>query len=247
MDKILTGKVAIVTGGARGIGAASAQALAAAGATVAISYSASAAKAEAVVSELKSLGVEAVALRADQGDPAQAAGLVLDVFHKFGRVDILVANAGGFAAGPLDAEDAASYDRLREVNVGGVIATIRAAARIMGEGARIIVMSSAAATRVAVGGLADYAATKGALESYVKGAARDLGPRGITVNALGIGPIETDMNPDEGPFAEELKALTALGRYGQPAEVAAAMLFLASPASSYVTGSVLAVDGGSGA
>lgn len=247
MSQVLKGKVAIVTGGARGIGAACAMALAEAGADVAISYAASASKAEELAGELQTHGVRSRAFLADQGVPGQAASLVDSVINSFGRLDILVANAGAFAAGPMDSADTRDLDRLLQVNIFGVIEIIRAAARAMADGGRIIAMSSAAATRVAGPGLADYAATKGALEAYVKGAARDLGPRGITVNALGIGPIVTDMNPNQGPFSEFLTSLTSLGRYGRAEEVAAAALFLASPAASYVTGSVLTVDGGSNA
>lgn len=147
----------------------------------------------------------------------------------------------------MDADDTTTLDRMHVVNVGGAIAAIRAAARVMADGGRIIAMSSVAATRVGAAGLADYASTKAAIEGYVKGVARDLGVRQITANALGIGPVETEMNPNSGPFAEWLTAGTALGRYAQPEEIAAAVAFLASPAAGYITGSVLVVDGGIGA
>lgn len=244
MNTVLKGKVALVTGGSRGIGAASAMALAAQGADIAITYMANAALAESMVAALKAHGVHAAAFHSDQGQPGQAATLVSTVMEKFGKLDILVANAGAFEAGNSIDGDAAAFDGMRAVNVDGVIATIRAAGKVMSDQGRIIAMASAAAVRVGVPGLADYAASKAALVGYVKGVSRDLGPRGITVNALGIGPVETDMNPNVGDFASFLTATTALGRYGQPEEIGAVVAFLASPAASFITGSLVPVDGG---
>lgn len=247
--KTLTGKTALVTGGSRGIGAATARSLAAAGADVAISYANSSEKAEAVVNDLKMLGVRAVAFQADQADDAQGAALVNQVIERFGRLDILVNNAGVAAYGGVEdsTADQAALDRQWAVNVSGVAATTRAAARVMSEGGRIISVSSTIGKRVPFAGLADYAAGKAALIAYTRGWARDLGAKKITVNAVSPGPIDTDMNPASGPYGEYVKSATALGRYGRPEEVAAAVVFFASPAASYITGTTLDVDGGQSA
>lgn len=248
MTKPLTGKVALVTGGSRGIGAATARALADHGADVAISYAASAGKAEALVRELEDKGVKAAAFQADQADRAQVEGLIKKVMDRLGHLDILVNNAGVAVTGAVDnpQNDLAKFDRLYAVNIGGVVDAIRAAARVMADGGRIISISSIAATRPGFPGLADYSATKAALVGYTKGAARDLAPRNITVNVVQPGAVETDMAPT-GPLAEELLANTALGRFGRPEEIAAAVVFLASPAASYITGTAVVVDGGYGA
>ncbi|MGW0521540.1 SDR family NAD(P)-dependent oxidoreductase [Crossiella sp. NPDC003009] len=248
MGKQLAGKVALVTGGSRGIGAATALALGAAGAEVAISYTANPDRAEAVVAELKEAGVRALAVRADQADPAQAKELVRTVHEHFGRLDVLVNNAGVAAPGSLGqaGQDEAALDRQLAVNIGGVAATVRAAAPLISDGGRIIVLGSVLATRQPFGGMAEYSGTKAAITVFAKGWARDLGGRGITVNTVHPGPIETDMNPNEGEAAAQRTALTALGRYGQPAEVAAAILFLAGPDAGYITGAELHVDGGLG-
>jgi 3-oxoacyl-[acyl-carrier protein] reductase len=246
MSKQLTGKVALVTGGSRGIGAATARALADEGANVAISYAASAAKAEALVRELESKGVRAAAFKADQADPAQVAQLVKNVVQRLGRLDILVNNAGVFELGAVDdpAADVAKLERQFAINVGGVAAAVRAAAKVMSQAGRIISVGSILGAHAPFAGMADYCATKAAVALYTRGWARDLGPKGITVNTVQPGPIDTDMNPANSDFAPAQKAATALGRYGRPEEVAAAIVFLASPAASYITGTSLDVDGG---
>ena len=246
-SKKLAGKVALVTGGSRGIGAAIARALADDGADVAISYSASADKAKAVVNDLLAKGVRAHAFRADQANPQEVNALVKSVVERFGRLDVLVNNAGISgrnmrcrAEGQRIRGRAALRRQRRRCR--GCRSRRRALPQQGWRASSISVRSSASARPLPA--CPTTRATKGAVSAYTKGWARDFGTRGITVNNVQPGPINTDMNPEDGELANILRSGTALARYGQPEEVAAAVSFLASPAASYITGASLNVDGG---
>jgi 3-oxoacyl-[acyl-carrier protein] reductase len=242
----LSGKVALITGGSRGLGAATAQALAAAGADIAISFVASADKAQAVVRSLEDKGVRAAAFKADQGDPAQTEVLIRSVVERFGQMDILVNNAAVSYHGIIDSPeiDNAAMDRQWAINVAGVVANIRAAVKVMRPGGRIISIGSGIATRAGIPGVADYAGTKAAIVGYSKGAARDLAPRGITVNVIQAGLMDTDMAVPYKEAAPMMFSTLAIQRYGELEEIAAGVVFLASPAASYITGAVIDIEGG---
>lgn len=248
MTKTLSGKVALVTGGSRGLGAATAAALAEQGADVAISYVASADKAAAVVEGLKAKGVRAVAIQVDQGDPAASEALIGSVVESFGKLDILVNNAAVAWQGKTidDPEiDNAAMDRQWMINTMGVIANIRAAARVLPDGGRIVSVGSGLGTRIAFAGTTDYAASKAAVVGYSKGAARDLGPRNITVNVVQAGMMDTDMAAgSEGNLPPIIMQSHAIQRFARVDEVAAAIVFLAGPDAGFITGSVIDVNGG---
>jgi 3-oxoacyl-[acyl-carrier protein] reductase len=246
MNKPLTGKTALVTGGSRGIGAEIARRLADDGANVAISYSSSDEQASKLVRELKELGVQAAAFKADQGDAGQVTSLIKAVVEQFSALDILVNNAGVLVYGLVSdaGADLAAIDKAFSVNVRGVAAAVRAAVPLMPDNARIISIGSGLGDQSTWPGMGDYAATKAAVAAYTRSWARDLATRGITVNTVAPGPIETEMNPATGDFADMERASVPMGRFGKPFEVAAAVAFLARPDSSFITGITLNVDGG---
>ncbi len=245
----LSGKAALVTGGSRGIGAAIAKRLAADGAKVAITYVNGKDKAEAVVKEIKAQGGEAVAIQADSADRKAVAAAVNQTAKLFGRLDILVNNAGVavLSAQGSDAEIEASLDRQFAVNVHGVAAAVDAAAKVINDNGRIITIGSIMGDRAMFAGASGYAATKAAVAGYSRGWAHDFGARGVTVNTVQPGPIDTDMNPDNTDMANMLKSGLPLKRYGKVEEIAAAVAFLASPDAGYITGTTLNVDGGANA
>jgi len=248
MSKQLQGKVALVTGGSRGLGAATAEALADEGADVAISYVASADKAEAVVARLKAKGVRAVAIRSDQADTAAAKPLVDAVMAAFGRLDILVNNAAiavqGQTIDTIDL-DVANLDRQWQVNVLGAVATTRAAAPVISDGGRIIFIGSLLGSRVPFAGVTEYSATKAAVAGYARGAARDLGCRNITVNTVQPGIMPTDMAASaRDKLPDSVMDLHPIRRIATLEEVAATVCFLAGPNGGYITGSTIDIAGG---
>jgi 3-oxoacyl-[acyl-carrier protein] reductase len=240
----LSGKVALVTGGSRGIGAAIAIRLARDGADVAITYVSSPEKANAVVAEIKSAGRRGAAIQADSADAKAVAGAVDLTVRELGRLDILVNNAGIFVASAFEETSVADVDRILAVNVRAPIVATQAAVKHMKNGGRIITIGSCLGERVAGPGVSIYSMTKGAVANLARGLARDLGPRGITVNVVEPGPIDTDMNPASGPGAADQAKATALGRYGTPDDIAAMVAHLAGEGGRNITGASFLVDGG---
>ncbi|HQR38142.1 MAG TPA: 3-oxoacyl-ACP reductase family protein [Blastocatellia bacterium] len=240
----LSGKVALVTGGSRGIGAAIARRLADEGAAVAITYTSAPEKADEVVRGIEANGGRALAVRADSADAEAVRNAVSETVRVLGRIDILVNNAGVATFAPVGDYSLEEFDRLLAVNVRGVFVASQEASRHMGEGGRIITIGSVNADRMPTAGGSVYGMTKAAVAGLTRGLARDLGPRGITVNTVQPGPVDTDLNPATGPFAEVLMPFLALPRYGHVDEVASLVAYLAGPEASYITGTALTVDGG---
>jgi 3-oxoacyl-[acyl-carrier protein] reductase len=243
----LTSKVALVTGGSRGIGAGIAKRLAADGASVAITYTKGADAAAAVVKEIEAAGGKAIAIQADATDADAVKAAVEKTVTTFKGLDILVNNAGTAIPKPFEEATLDELDRVLALNIRGVFVATQAALKHMKTGGRVIMIGSCVGERTLTPGLAAYSATKGAVKMFTKGLAREVGSRGITVNNVQPGPIDTDLNPASGDWATPQKAITALNRYGKVEEVAALVAFVASPESSYITGANLTVDGGTNA
>jgi 3-oxoacyl-[acyl-carrier protein] reductase len=240
----LSGRKALVTGGSRGIGAEIVRRLSNDGAAVAFTYGASAAEAEKLVSEVTADGGTAFAIQADSGDPEQVARSVDEAAAALDGLDVLVNNAGIAHIADAESFPLEQFDRLVAVNVRGVFVASQRALRHLGQGGRIINIGSINADRVPGPGLSVYAMTKGAVAGLTRGLARELGPRGITVNNVQPGPINTDMNPDQGEFADAAKQVMATGGYGQPSDIAGVVSYLAGPDTGYITGAHWDVDGG---
>jgi 3-oxoacyl-[acyl-carrier protein] reductase len=247
MPKALANKVALITGGSRGIGAAIAKRLAAEGASVAITYAKDAGAASAVVKAIEADGGRAVAIQAEAADAEAVKGAVEKAVATLGKLDVLVNNAG--VAIPKKFEDTTleEIDRMIDINLRGTMVATQAALKHFNDGGRIIMVGSCVGERVLTPGLVAYSATKGAVKMFTQGLSREVGQRGITVNNVQPGPIDTDLNPASGDWATPQKAVTALDRYGSVDEVAALVAFVAGPESSYITGANLTVDGGTNA
>jgi 3-oxoacyl-[acyl-carrier protein] reductase len=244
MSKPLEGKVAIVTGGARGIGAAIARRLAADGAHVALTYQSSSSVAETLVADITAAGGSAQAIRSDAADPAAIIAAVDKVVATHGRIDILVNNAGIAVMGPIDDFSLEDFDRTVAVNVRGVFAGVKAVLPHMAQGGRIVNISSTNALRMPMAGAAVYAMSKSALSGLTQGLARDLGPRGIAINNVLPGPVDTDMNPEQTEFGASLHDFMAIKRHGRPEEIASMVAYLSGPEAGFITGGDLLIDGG---
>jgi 3-oxoacyl-[acyl-carrier protein] reductase len=247
MQRKLEGKIALITGGSRGIGAAIAKRLAADGANVAITYTKGADAAASVVKEIERAGGKAIAIRADAADADAGKAAVEKTVATFGRLDVLVNNAGTAIPKAFEETTLEELDRVIDINVRGTFIATQAALKHLKGGGRIIMIGSCLGERVMTPGLVPYSATKGAVKIFTQGLSREVGTRGITVNNIQPGPIDTDLNPAAGDWAAPQKANTALDRYGSVDEVAALVAFVAGPEASYITGANLTVDGGTNA
>ncbi|HZV65069.1 MAG TPA: 3-oxoacyl-ACP reductase family protein [Telluria sp.] len=243
MSNQLNGKIALVTGGSRGIGAAIVRRLARDGATVAFTYAAADERAQALVREIAEAGGTALPIKADSADVEALQAAVAQAAQRFGRIDILVNNAGILLRGVVDDYPLADFDRMVAVNVRAVFAAVQAVLPHMGQGGRVITTGSVTADRAGFPGASVYSMTKGAVAALTRGLARDLGPRGITVNAVQPGPTETDMNAGAEMHAM-LSSLMALGRIGKDSEIASLVAYLASAEAGFITGAALTADGG---
>jgi 3-oxoacyl-[acyl-carrier protein] reductase len=244
MTSSLEGKVSLVTGGSRSIGAAVAKRLAADGAAVAITYHGSPDKAAAVVTDIEAGGGKAIAIQADAGSPDAVRSAVGKTVESLGGIDILVNNAGIAFGGPIGDISFEDYERMIAVNVTGVFVATQEASRHMKEGGRIIHIGSSMVRYAAFPTASLYTLTKGAVAGFNRSLVRDLGPRGITVNTVHPGPTDTDMNPDGGPVSQIVGPGMAIGRYGKPHEIASVVAYLASPEAAFVTGADIVADGG---
>ena len=247
MSKRLEGKVALVTGGSRGIGAAIARRLAADGAAVSITYTKGAEAAASVVEAIKSAGGKAIAFQADATAPDQVKPAIDKTVGALGKLDVFVNNAGTAIPKKFEDTTIAELDRVIDINLRGAFVATQAALTHMNKGGRIILIGSCVGERMMTPGLVAYAATKGAIKMFAQGLAREVGDRGITVNNIQPGPIDTDLNPASGEWAVPQKAMTALNRYGSVDDVAALVAFVAGPEAAYITGASLTVDGGTNA
>ena len=243
----LTNKAALVTGGSRGIGAAIAKRLAADGAAVAITYTQGAEAAAQVVNAIEAAGGKAIAIQADAADAKAVTAAVDQTAATFGHLDVLVNNAGTAIPKPFEETVLEEMDRMIDINVRGMFIATQAALRHLPDGGRIIMIGSCVGERMMTPGLVAYSATKGAVKMFTQGLAREVGARGITVNNIQPGPIDTDLNPAAGDWAEPQIANTALKRYGHVDEIAAMVAFVAGPEAGYITGANLTVDGGTNA
>jgi 3-oxoacyl-[acyl-carrier protein] reductase len=243
----LTNKVALITGASRGIGAAIAKRLAADGATVVITYAKGADAAAQVVKAIGAAGGKALAIQANASDAKAVKKAVEQTVATFGRLDILVNNAGTAIPKPFEEATLEELDHVIDLNLRAVFIAVQVALKHIGEGGRIITIGSCVGERNLTPGLAAYAATKGAVKMFAQSLAREVGTRGITVNNIQPGPIDTDLNPAAGDWAAPQIAITALKRYGHVDEIAALVAFVAGPEAAYITGANLTIDGGTNA